>query len=279
MSTNAPPPIDGGLIESVVLVDQLRRTSPGRYVGTTLPGHLLHVVTEGEVLQEVSGRRYRLVPGTAVWYHEDETVYGQIVAVPWTFYTLSFRARRVAPPPFEHRVWAASDRAIGLSQSLLDAWRDESVAPLTRHLRVMSLLMELLLELLPSSLRTAGADARTDLWWDIEARLREDFSRPIDMRFLQELSGRSQRSIIRACHLAVGQPPLKRVKRLRLSYARGLVLYSQLSLTEIAFRVGYGRVQELSRDYRRQFGLRPTDDRQAGPDYRDYPPREPPTAR
>lgn len=91
-------PVEGGLIESVALVDQLTRRNVGRYVGTTLPGHLLHVVVEGEVFQEISGRHYRLTPGTAVWYHEDETVFGQILQVPWTFYTASFRARRLAPP-------------------------------------------------------------------------------------------------------------------------------------------------------------------------------------
>ena len=144
---------------------------------------------------------------------------------------------------------------------------------MTRHLRVLARLTELLLELLPSDLRTDRTDVHTDLWWDIETRLREDLSRPIDMRLLQDLSGRSVRSIIRACHLAVGMPPMKRIKKLRLSYARGLSLYSQLSLTEIALRVGYGRVQELSRDYRRQFGVTPTEDRQAGPDYRNYPPK------
>jgi len=256
-----------------VLVDRLTRPGVSRYVGTTLPGHLLHVVTEGEVLQEISGRHYRLEPGSAVWYHEDETVYGQILKAPWTFYTASFHARRLPPPPFEHRVWPATPQAVERFQSLLDAWRDVSVSPITRHLRVLAALTQLLLELLPAELRTDRTDARTDLWWDIETRLREDLSRPIDMRTLQKLSGRSQRSIIRACHLAVGVAPMKRVKKLRLSYARGLVLYSQLSLTEIALRVGYGRVQELSRDYRRLLGVTPTDDRQAGPDYQSYPPK------
>jgi len=275
MSDTVTPlgPIDGGLIESVVLVDKLTRPNPGRYVGTTLPGHLIHVVTEGHVLQEISGRQYRLGPGSAVWYHEDETVFGQIVEAPWTFYTASFHARRLAPPPYERRVWPAPPGAARRFEDLLNAWRDERDSSLSRHLRVLARLADLLLDLLPSDLRSQGSDTRTDLWWDIEARLREDLSRPIDMHLLEKLSGRSQRSIIRACHLAVGMAPMKRVKKLRLSYARGLILYSNLALTEIAFRVGYARVQELSRDYRRQFEVTPTEDRQAGPDYRRYPPK------
>ena len=96
----------------------------------------------------------------------------------------------------------------------------------------------------------------------------EDLSQPIDLRFLQSLSRRSRHSIIRACHLAVGTAPMKRVKEIRLSYARGLVLYSRLPMTEIALGVGYSRTQELSRDYRKRYGVTPTEDRQAGPDYR-----------
>ncbi len=273
MNAQSYAPIEGGLIQSVAVVDQLTRTSVGRYVGATLPGHLLHVVTEGEVLQEISGRHYRLTPGTAVWYHEDETVYGQILQVPWTFYTVSFRAQRIAPPPYEHRVWPAPPGCADCFQRLLDAWRNESASPGERHLRVFFHLIQLLLELRPAAFGEANTGSGAYLWWDLETTLRKDLGRPIDMRLLEELSGRSQRSIVRACHLAVGMPPMRRVKRLRLSYARGLVLYSQLSLTDIALRVGYSRVQELSRDYRQHFGATPREDRRRGPDYRDYPPK------
>ena len=266
-------PLETGLIESVVLVDKLTRTNLGRYVGTTLPGHLLHVVVEGEVLQEISGRQYRLGPGSAVWYHEDETVFGQIVAVPWTFYTTSFHARCLAPPPYELRVWSVAATAARRFQELLDAWRDQEASPTSRQLRVLARMADLLLELLPAECCVNRTDSSTQLWWNIETRLREDLSRTIDMRLLERLSGRSHRSIVRTCHLAVGTSPMKRVKKIRLSYARGLVLYSQLSLTEIAFRVGYPRVQELSRDYRQQFDTTPTEDRQRGPDYRNYPPK------
>ncbi len=46
-----------------------------------------------------------------------------------------------------------------------------------------------------------------------------------------------------------------------LSMARGLVQMSRLTFSEIAERVGYGRVHELSRDYHKQFGVTPTADR------------------
>ena len=48
---------------------------------------------------------------------------------------------------------------------------------------------------------------------------------------------------------------------IRLGYARGLVQHSDLPMTEIAFRVGYARSQEFSRDYHKHFGLTPREDR------------------
>ena len=42
-----------------------------------------------------------------------------------------------------------------------------------------------------------------------------------------------------------------------------------LSMSEIAYRIGYTRVQEFSRDFRQHFGLTPTQTREQGPQYRE----------
>lgn len=262
------PPIEGTLIQSVALVDRLTRPAPSRFHAPSLPGHLIQLVIEGEVEQEVSGQSQHLSPGTAVWYHENETVQGRILKTPWTIYTVNFMAARLPPPPFERRVWKAAPSLEDRFRDLLIAWREDNVPPITRHIRVFSRLLELLLEAMPAVSPAHRMDMGTHLWWDIEAQLREDLSRPIDLRFLQSLTHRSRHAILRACRMAVGVSPMKRVKEIRLSYARGLVLYSQLPMTEIALQVGYSRVQELSRDYHQKYGLTPTEDRESGPDYR-----------
>jgi AraC-like DNA-binding protein len=263
----AYPPIEGGLIQSVLLVDQLVRPTACAFSAPSLPGHLIHYVVEGEVEQELNGQRQRLAPGSVVWYHENEAVRGHIRKSPWVYFTANFTARRLPPPPFDQRVSQGSAEVGRRFQSLLDAWRAVNVPPLMRHMRVFTLLMELLTDVMPSTTLKHRMDMGTHLWWEIEAKVREDLSGVIDLRRLQSLARCGRQSIIRACHLAVGMPPMKRVKQMRLSYARGLVLHSRLPMTEIALRVGYGRVQELSRDYHKKYGVAPTDDRQAGPDY------------
>ncbi len=260
-------PIEGGLIQRVALVDRLTRGRVGRFTAPTLPGHLIQYVVEGEVEQHVGGQTQRLSPGTLVWYYENETVEGRILRAPWEFYTVNFLAARLPPPPYDRRFWRADPVVAERFEGLLSAWRDAAAGPILRHIQVLARLLDLLIAAMPASGAVHRIDADTHLWWDIESRLREDLSRPITLPMLQSLAGRGRHSILRACRLAVGTSPAKRIKDLRLSYARGLVLYSQMPMTEVALRVGYSRVQELSRDYRRKFGRTPTEDRRLGPDY------------
>jgi AraC-like DNA-binding protein len=262
------PPIEGSLIQGVQLVDRLTRPTTCAFGAPSLPGHLIHYVVEGEVEQDASGQQQRLCPGTIVWYYENEAVHGRIVKAPWIWYTVNFTAMRLAPPPFDQRTWRGSAQVGKRFQLLLDAWRDMDASPVIRHMRVIALLTELLMEMMQTTHAMHRVDPSTHLWWDIEAMAREDLSRPFSLRLLQSLSHRSAKAIVHACHAAVGIPPMKQIKEIRLSYARGLVLHSRLPMTEIALRVGYSRVQELSRDYRKRYGVTPTKDRQEGPDYR-----------
>jgi AraC-like DNA-binding protein len=269
------PPIEGGLIQSVLLVDKLIRPNECSYRAPSLPGHLIHFVISGEAEQEVSGRHQTLTPGTIVWYHENEPVRGEIIQAPWEYYTVNFVAVQLPPPPFDQRVIRANQGLVGRFDALLATWRNGELSAIKRHMQVLALLLELLTDVMPTASFQHRVDMETHLWWDLEAKLREDLSRPIDLRLMQNLSRRSRQAIIRACHSAVGMPPIKRVKEIRLSYARGMVLYSRQRLTEIALSLGYSRVQELSRDYHKRYGLTPTEDRAAGGDYRTLPLRCP----
>jgi AraC-like DNA-binding protein len=263
------PPIEGGFIQGVALVDQLTRPMASTFVASSLPGHLIQYVVAGEVEQDAAGRRQRLTPGSVVWYHENEVVEGRILKTPWVFYTVNFSAVRLPPPPFDCRVWKPGANVQGQFQSLLDVWRAASQPPMLRHIRALASLLDILATLVPHGGENCRVDTDTHLWWDIESQLREDLGRPIDLDLLQSLAIRSRQAVVKACRAAVGVSPMKRVKEIRLSYARGLVLHSRLTMTEIAMRVGYGRSQEFSRDYHRAFGRTPSEDRRRGPDYRE----------
>jgi AraC-like DNA-binding protein len=262
-------PLEGPIIQSVRLVDQLTRNEVLPFRASSGPGHTIHVVTSGRVEQRVNGVRQIFGPGMTIWYYEDEEVDGKILEAPWTFITINFSSPTVMPPPSERRVGSASQELIGRAEKMLQIWRDVKNSPLARHIRLHALLLEILLEVLPESAQAFRGDSETRLWWDIEAKLRADLSQPISMAILQKIGRRSQQKITSSCWLAVGMAPMKRMKNVRLSYARGLVQSSNLSMSEIAYRIGYSRVQEFSRDFRRHFGATPTQAREDGPQYRE----------
>ncbi len=258
-----PPasPIFGPIVQDVMLVDRLTRSRTGPFRSASLPGHLIHVVVSGRVEQSAGGVTQRFGAGQSIWYHEDESVRGRVLQAPWTFYTVNFRAPNLSPPALDQRVGRVSPSLMRRMDHLLRAWRQADAPEIVRRLRVHALLLEILSELIPSEAHRHSLAGPTQLWWRIESELRRDLSQQIDLALMQRISRRSQRSIIRACHLATGLPPMKRVKALRLSYGRGLVRYSDLSMSEIALRLGYGRVQEFSRDYRGHFDGTPSGER------------------
>ena len=217
----------------------------------------------------------QLSPGDVVWYFEDESVRGEIVQAPWKFITISFEAPTLAPPPEDQRVQRASPEMAARFRELHQVWNDTEQPHIARHIRTHILLLELLLELVPPAQNALRLDAPTQPWWAIEATLRKMMEHPIDLSVLESISGLSRRKITEACELATGCSPLKRVKQIRLTYARGLVQHSALTISEIAYRVGYSRVQELSRDYHSFFGATPRQERSHAPVYKQIEP--PPT--
>ena len=259
-------------IRSILLVDEIVRPDPVHYRAESTPGHLIHIVQTGEVRQRAAGRLERFREGQVVWYHESEPVDGRIVRAPWRFITINFEAPELPPPRDDRRVLAAGPQTLALARRLVQEWRDESAPRLVHALRCTATLTELLLDFLPpDQLPEPGpvypANARA-AWWRVEKvlrlRLRERFQLPAVAR----LAGLSIRIAIRACQAVTGTTPARRLKSLRLAQARGLLQHSNLSITEVARRVGYARVQELSRDVRRAYGCTPRALRDRAPDYR-----------
>ena len=269
----------GGMVacvamESVVLADRITRRQCGSQpVHNSLPGHLIQLTVAGAAHHESEGRFFEMTPGLVAWFHQAEEVHVKVIKAPWVFFTVNFIASHLPPPPFDQRVRQSSSRTRRLFEDLLEAWRDHAAQPLVRHLQVQARLLDLLADLLPEDSAPYYVDPVAQVWWQLEFQLREHLQDRMELRDLCKLSGRSARTISRACHRATKLAPLKRIKKVRLSIARGLILHSTLSISEVAYRVGYDRVQELCRDYQNHVGCTPTQDRRAGPDYRRVAPR------
>jgi len=89
----------------------------------------------------------------------------------------------------------------------------------------------------------------------------------IDLDAIARLAGMSTRTTNRACKAATGMSPVQRLRELRMTHARGLLQHTDLPVTEVAFRIGYARVQEFPRDFKKRYGHTPREARNAESDY------------
>lgn len=263
MDTKSPI-VAAPVIERVLLCDLYERDEVGfRGDSSSLPGHLIQLHIAGKTQHEVNGRRYTIEPGSLIWYHEDELVRIRTERVPWRFYTLNFIATQLSPPAFEDRVRKVGAKVRKRFEALLAAWRDTAVTPAVREMRVQAMVLHLLADLSAKRSEPFAMNPSAQLWWELETQLRRDLSQVIDLTVMVNMTGRSAATIARSCRAAVDMPPIKRIKQIRMSLARGLVCRSDLRITEIAARIGYARVHEFSRDYRKHFGVPPSVDRQS----------------
>lgn len=262
-----------GLIRKIVLVDEISREDTSAFHSRSLPGHLIHVVVSGAVTQHAEGRQEDFREGDAVWYFENEPVQGRVLRAPWRFISINFDAPELAPPSDQCRVVRAGPGTLERARGLLDLWFDESSPPLRRHLRAMAILLEIIMDLHPGDSPDATtpvypANAR-EIWWRAEKKLRFLLEEPLPLERIAEVAGVSERTVARACRAATGMSPARRLRELRMAQATGLLQHTDLPITEIAFRAGYSRVQEFSRDFRKRSGLTPSGMRRSLPTYKN----------
>ena len=256
------PPVGPPVIQRVLLCDLYEREhARQKGVSSSLPGHLIQLHLQGQSVQTINGRQYDITPNTLIWFHDDERVEHESIKAPWRFYTLNFIAESLSPPPIEDRVRKVGKVVRDRFDELLKAWRDVEQPDHVREMNVQAKLLLLIAQLSKGTSAPYSTDPTAELWWELETELRRDLSKPITLERMRDLTGKSQATIARACQAAVGLAPIKRMKQVRMSMARGLVTRSNARISEIAHRIGYSRVHEFSRDYKKHFGQPPTEQR------------------
>lgn len=238
-----------------------RKRNEECFLASSPPGHLLHLVIDGEVRQRCNDREYRLSAGDLLWYHNNEFVEGRCVQTPWRFYSVVFEAPHIPPPDFQSRLSHPPKKVAALFRELHAAWTDTGEDPVRRSLRCHSALTQILLlhQALPTAPRSALDNGwLIRLWWNVEHQVRQNLGHAFTLDELADLGKVSPATLYRASMAAVGTPPVRHVKMLRLDMARSLLTYSRLSITEVAENSGYERLNEFSRDIRVAFGEPPS---------------------
>ncbi|MDR2917324.1 MAG: GyrI-like domain-containing protein [Tannerella sp.] len=83
--------------------------------------------------------------------------------------------------------------------------------------------------------------------------------KPIDLAELAEVSHFSPFHFHRITRAFMGEPVGSYIVRVRLETAARLIRYTELSVSEIAYRVGYDVPTSLSKAFKQQYGISPTE--------------------
>jgi AraC-like DNA-binding protein len=146
--------------------------------------------------------------------------------------------------------------AVARMVRLLDRPRDRDVlAPLYER----ELVWLTLQSPLGASVRQLGtADSALRRVGDAVTLLRERYAGPVRVDELAEVTRMSPSAFYRNFQAATSMSPIQFQKHLRLQEARMRLLAARADIAGIAYDVGYESPSQFSRDYRRSFGLSPS---------------------
>jgi AraC-like DNA-binding protein len=224
----------------------------------SLPGHLIHLLVEGEYCLRINGRSHQVGKGDVIYYYEAEEVEWLGNEVDVVFHSVGFLAPSLAPPSIDRRVVpssAAVRRAFGRLHAV--SLQTDSAA---RTCGIMSALLAVLAEICAGeemrAERKVGASPDNP-WWRVEAALRRQRQFRMSLDEMAALANVSRASLVRCCRTATGLSPWRRLSETRMEEAKGLLVYSGLTVSQIAEYLGYPRLHEFSREFSRRFGTPP----------------------
>jgi len=81
---------------------------------------------------------------------------------------------------------------------------------------------------------------------------------PVDLNELARIANMSTRNFIRTFQAAMGNSPIAHVIQMRVNRGAALLRHTELSVTEIAFQVGFGDSNYFARQFRKSLGVTPS---------------------
>ena len=99
------------------------------------------------------------------------------------------------------------------------------------------------------------------------SHLETNFQEPVDLDQLARIAHMSKRHFIRSFHAAMGSSPIAHLVQLRVNHGASLLRRTGLSVTEIAFQVGFTDSNYFTRQFRKLLNVTPSQYRKqhAGP--------------
>jgi len=235
-----------------------RRDEQFRYEGLSRHGYVVQCTLEGRCWHVSSGRGYELSRGSVVWLDDVEEHMCEVREAPWVFCSIQFLAPHLPLPQIETCTRRVGKATVDRFIELLAVWDEQDMNTVVRALRVQAIVADILSDVLSMSKpQPFTIDETTKPWWELEVIVRRHFDQPICLSDLEEWSGLSRNALSALSRHATGTSPMKRIKHLKLQQAASLLISSDLRVGEVANRVGYPRIHEFSRDFRKAFDMPP----------------------
>lgn len=208
----------------------------------------------------IGNRSYHVSKGDFIYYHESETVFWRGEDAEVEFYSIGFLAPSIEPPAAYNRVFRANS---AIKKSFMKIYAN---ACLVQKQSILCLIYSEIFNILYEIAEICSIDTTTNqfddnLWWFLESEIRKRNSFRVSLDALSKLGHCSKATVVRSCRNTTGKSPMERIRSIRMSEAKGLLEYSSLNISHIAQYLGYPRIHEFSREYKKYFSKTPSEEK------------------
>lgn len=229
-------------------------------------GYQLQYCKEGTMEYIIDGSRYDMTPGTLLLIRPD--VPHEARCTPDTLHVCYSFVFQLGSAEEEQQLgnWLGASPDQGnwsnhpLEQQLSQLATLYHQPGHEHRLRCQSLLLDILASLVRRNQIEAGAGVKpiSDLargrMNQVKIYIQRHYEQDIRLEKLEEIAGIGRNHIINRFRRIYGVTPIQYLTRVRIEQAKTLALQTNLTVSEIAFRVGYADVHTFGRAFKRVTG-------------------------
>ncbi|MBF9017229.1 MULTISPECIES: AraC family transcriptional regulator [unclassified Oceanispirochaeta] len=239
-------------IENITGVWRFQRPALHNNKTSSLPGHLLHYIIDGSYTVRIGSKVYYPQKGNTLYYYGGEEVIWEGNDSEVDFYSVGFTGTGIPVLSPDERI---INTAAGTNEKWDNLWDISNNVDLNNGaLLSYSILLDILASIFWNNKKQI-VQTNSKNWQSIENMIRSEGLYHIPVEQLSEKAGLSRSSIYSLCRNEVGSTPNQRLKDIRIEEAKGLLKYSEMRIGEISDYLGYKRIHDFSREFRKESGI------------------------
>jgi len=246
-------------IENITGIWRFQR--PACYNGKTssLPGHLLHYIISGSYKLKIGSKQYNPRKGDILYYYGSEEVIWEGDDSKVDFYSVGFIGSTIPVLSPDERIIKAPSGMEKKWEKLWEVSKDRDVKK--GAVLSYSILLELLTSIFWKDEKQNEQPVSRN-WQKIEKLVRSCRLYHVSPEQLAEKAGLSRTSLYNLCRKEIGTTPIQKLKDLRIEEAKGLLKYTEMRIGEISDFLGYKRIHDFSREFKKESGVSPREYRE-----------------